>query len=1320
MSELSLTPRRQSLRHQSPLRQTVRRLGVAAIGATTLLATPYLATTPAFAGTPTLGTPPAITLTSQSQTGSPIPVSTRSDGTNTTITIAANTAVTAPNDPTYPPVVAVRFTYQTGSTAGGAGGALGPSVLISTDTTAPWTTEWTPPGPGTYTETAETLNAAGSPVTSTSKTVQVDNVSSAVRITSPASGAPIGVNAGSILVAGTRSADLPTLSVSVQTRDNSTGALTPGTATTVPAGNPTGFPLSPNTWSTLVTAPACPAGAGSCDVFVTAVAGTSATAPGWSDDSTRATLYAQSLGAVSITPGVTSAATRTTKSFLATLTDQNGQPMVGPSLSITASAGSNATTTPTLGTATTMTAAQTTTTATATTTVAAATLPFTATDPLPETTTLTVATGSTATDVRGTATFTTTANPPMTATIKTLQPQKALYAVSNTYSAATSEYNAATAIGSTTGPVVDICLTDASGNTLDANATNLAKIVPTITRTSTIGAPVVTSPILLSDQAANPGCFLMPHDAAAGGTEYEGNDVFSAYVNNDGAPGYQAGGTDIQAAAITLHWGVVYLNQTRLTKQRGTTITVPLATRTLNGTPFAGRGNMQIIATDAILPTLQPSGTTQLTATTASCTTDIQGICKVTLTLTNASASMPNVTIFDSATDPLDASQIPTGNNGTLSFYLLDVPVKMASFGSSARVSKPTVNNTPVGSAAGTIVRPGDVVRPGDIPVHTLSAFTAFYNTIPLYGVRLTLTLDRGYFTSCPSITSNCWGSPAMSNNTVIGAPVNLGKTITTQANNLGRTTFATSIGRDEQFDVNGSVTQRLTATDEDGTSFTNDLVTFTTAQTALTNASTKALSLVPATSSDVLSGNAAANVSEGGQGPVTVNTGTNFAARITDQFGNLVQLAPVNGTCPVSLAISGGGYFGPAGGPGTTSQAACGSFTGAPSEVFHVDSNATSTTGILSTVTATWNAPVTMFQAVTPAPTPPTFTIVAGAPVPQSATFNINLYAIDRRALNVTVSMAPAASTVPTDTPVTATLTVTDQKGAPLRGLRVTAERTGPLTPTGADDQYRTTATYSDVRGATSFTYTSPNAGQASVNLTMLDSTGNPLTRTALLTTFTSNANPAPSPTASPTPSPTASPTPSPTASPTVSPTPDGPVTISGNRWRTPAYRSAFTITGTAPAGATVTVHFHRAGTPANDYSTTRTTTADATGTWRQPITASADYRYYATVGATGTSRSATVHAQPDGALDGAPTRIVPVRQSYTLTGTGVPGSTLYLHFHAIHTPAGDYSIVRPVTVNANGTWSRPYLAHRDYRLYTSRSATDSATFTTYLIQAR
>ena len=188
----------------------------------------------------------------------------------------------------------------------------------------------------------------------------------------------------------------------------------------------------------------------------------------------------------------------------------------------------------------------------------------------------------------------------------------------------------------------------------------------------------------------------------------------------------------------------------------------------------------------------------------------------------------------------------------------------------------------------------------------------------------------------------------------------------------------------------------------------------------------------------------------------------------------------------------------------------------------------------------------------------------------------------------------------------------------------------------------------------------------------------------------------PGPAPTRSPLPSASTAPTPS--AGPLPVPVGiDGPTTV------TPPPNGLFVITGTAPAGATVTLNFHTPAMAPQEYSLIRTVTTASDGTWRRTINANNDYRYYATVlGAT----SAVVLFRPAPTLDGAVARVVPARQVYPLTGTALPGSTVFLHFHKRGTAPDDFSLVRSTASDASGRWKHRYLADTDYEIYASRTA--------------
>jgi hypothetical protein len=171
------------------------------------------------------------------------------------------------------------------------------------------------------------------------------------------------------------------------------------------------------------------------------------------------------------------------------------------------------------------------------------------------------------------------------------------------------------------------------------------------------------------------------------------------------------------------------------------------------------------------------------------------------------------------------------------------------------------------------------------------------------------------------------------------------------------------------------------------------------------------------------------------------------------------------------------------------------------------------------------------------------------------------------------------------------------------------------------------------------------------------------------------------------------------PASSPSAAVTPRVPastVSISGASTRAATYGSAVTVAGTATPGSSVGLWFHGAGT--TGYTQQRTLTAASNGTWSMSYVAGNDYRIYAT---SGTAQSPTILVQIAPTISGPATHIVPKGSTYTMTGTGIPGATLTVHFHKSGTATSDYSILRTVVVAGNGTWSRAYAATVDYRFY-------------------
>jgi hypothetical protein len=158
--------------------------------------------------------------------------------------------------------------------------------------------------------------------------------------------------------------------------------------------------------------------------------------------------------------------------------------------------------------------------------------------------------------------------------------------------------------------------------------------------------------------------------------------------------------------------------------------------------------------------------------------------------------------------------------------------------------------------------------------------------------------------------------------------------------------------------------------------------------------------------------------------------------------------------------------------------------------------------------------------------------------------------------------------------------------------------------------------------------------------------------------------------------------------------------------------------ISGTAPVGSTVEIWFHKR-TPRGYtqlYTKRRSLTVGADGTFSTSYVANDDYRYFAQVG---TAKSATDLTQIPVHIDGPATRMSTRYGGYHLTGLAIPYTVVKLHLHAKGTPANDYSITRPVSVQANGKWSFAIASDTDYRLFGISGGNLTVT-PTYLLQER
>jgi hypothetical protein len=1039
--------------------RTLKRLGVGSVGVVTILATPYLGAATAFA------VPAPATVTIASQAGGF--ASTRNDGTNTTVKISAT--VTPPQTGGGAAVAAVRFSYQSGAT----------TTVIGTDNTAPYSIEWTPPAAGAYTELAEGLDTngtviggPGSPATDT-QAATVGDLSSA-HITSPTDGGTIGRSAaGTIIVSGTRSADLPAVAVSATTIDNTDGS-TIGTGSTDTPTIPAGVVGTDSAnWATAVTTPACTSTT-SCDVVIRAVA----TGAGTSDEVVESTLYSQTLTGYTVTPASASQPVGSAQTYTVTATDQNGKPVSGAPVIYSADKGT-VTFTPVSPGVTDQTG----------------TFKFDAKDSVAETATITVKSGNVpATDFTRTATLT-SYTPALTSLAFSATPSKAEYATNGT-GANDDEYT-------TTTPKVDLCVKDQNGNPTLVGVTP-ANLVITVTRTSSTGgtaATPVTSPVVGPAQDGTSACYVIPHgDSAA--VDF-GTDTFNAYYENNGTPGFQAGSSDVAAAPLTTKFAVLSIKGDNTQALQGTNVTVAFTVKGADGSVFANR-KVILTSGSGTFPSGQPAGTTFIDGGNATAVTDANGVVNVTVTKTTAGS----VTVTAADTTDATRNQINTGKSGQaiVSFRAQSIALTLAQKG-VPYILLPDGTHDPDA--------PG---MPGAPLINTYTLKDV--NNLPLANVPVTVTTDHGFFTPLPTNTGDYTTltfSPAKADGAQVGNLSSLGASFTGKTDDNGQITLALGIGRDAAFDVNGRINDKLTFAATNGTNVVNNPADFNQVGTDFpftwsTNQSDVngggvdgnplnggTVKLLPATAADKLSGDVQADGSNNTNQNTFTNTGSNFRLQATDQFGNLVRV------CNIALSVTGGGFINSVGQTALANQ--CSQYTSNTSS-YLVDSETSSKTGESDTVTATWPAPRTLFKA-TANPGPPattTWSVVQGTPVNTTDSFTINLYAIDQANLAYTFGNTPAQSTYPVNTAVTTSVTVKDQKGNPVKGLCVQFLRSGPNDAAGNSQNGGSTGTCgvsTNTLGKAGTTYSSGTPGTATVTVIVTDGSGNELSRGVVNTVF-------------------------------------------------------------------------------------------------------------------------------------------------------------------------------------------------------------------------
>ncbi|GEP34872.1 hypothetical protein NSZ01_26400 [Nocardioides szechwanensis] len=403
-----------------------------------------------------------------------------------------------------------------------------------------------------------------------------------------------------------------------------------------------------------------------------------------------------------------------------------------------------------------------------------------------------------------------------------------------------------------------------------------------------------------------------------------------------------------------------------------------------------------------------------------------------TRTVTTGADGSFKVTVDDPADTPqgtelggnVDAVVTGIGASGIVNDQGVDFVSATAPAGSTVVITPITAVVSPGEAQSGTAT----VTQPDGADLGT--------DRDPVAGQLVTLTVDKGFFTSGAEETPSVVGADA-------GNLVNLGTSITAVTNAAGEVTFKTAIERDAGFDDDGLVTSIVTATAGTGVSDTED-VDYTSA-TPL-NGGTVEIALSPASEQD------------GPTDPAMVGDRVFYDVFVTDQFGNLVggeSVAITDNeedvtvvTSPVVSDFDDNGDF-----YVTASQAAS------------------------ATITGTWSSDSYEYTTTTGTALPST-------DEPRTGTADVEFY--ESVVTTTTIESTPEGE-VPVGTAVTETVTVLDQEGNPIPNVAVEFIRNGPGAGDGDANVERTT----NAQGKAFYTFIGTQAGVANITATVTSNDG-------------------------------------------------------------------------------------------------------------------------------------------------------------------------------------------------------------------------------------
>lgn len=420
---------------------------------------------------------------------------------------------------------------------------------------------------------------------------------------------------------------------------------------------------------------------------------------------------------------------------------------------------------------------------------------------------------------------------------------------------------------------------------------------------------------------------------------------------------------------------------------------------------------------------------------------------------------------FDQATGAdAPTRTVTTGANGGFSAVLDDPAVTTG--------AQPTENGTITATTADYLDTEGDTdnaVETGTLRVIFSQNAAPAASTVDIAGLTANTTpgkaddavvtvLDAsGAPVANQTVTLTVGGDAFFTDGTYTGANgteggnlTNLGKSLTVATNNLGQATFQVGIGRSEDFDDDGDATATVTAT----------VATAGTTPSASDTATADFDSSNPLNGGDVT---IVPNDLLNGDASILPDARTGdevfFDVYATDQFGNLTDVT-------VQLTDN-------------TTLADLSDTSVTTNFIDDGDFSAESIREVEQTITATWNAPVTL--------------VLNGAAAPQQTTqaltdtYTINWYDVDINEATATITSSPEGE-VMVGMPVTETVRVVDANDNPIAGLSVQFIRQGPGSGQDGDANFTTTT---NANGEAFYTFVGTEEGTANITVTATDGNG-------------------------------------------------------------------------------------------------------------------------------------------------------------------------------------------------------------------------------------